>query len=41
MNMFLLEVERIEAQLKEVEGKYHIADEESKGSQPVLREYQE
>jgi len=28
--MFLLEVERIEAQLKEVEGKYHIADEESK-----------
>ena len=30
VNMFLLEVERIEAQLKEVEGKYHIADEESK-----------
>ena len=30
VNMFLLEVERIEAQLKELEGKYHIADEESK-----------
>ncbi len=30
VNMFLLEVERIESQLKEVEGKFHIADDELK-----------
>ncbi len=30
VNMFLLEAERIEAQLKEVEGKFHIADDELK-----------
>lgn len=30
VNMFLLEVERIESQLQEVEGKFHIADDELK-----------
>ena len=40
VNMFLLEMERIETQTKEVEEKFKIADTQLKRRQRGIREYQ-